>query len=182
MAIDELKLGGGSGGGDDGNNTIQSADGVYEIEANQLMLVTKDPDEPDLKNPHANDHVITILATGKLPTFDDGKVDIRGGKGVRITTGPPISVPPVPTTSDSTDGVEIVASETQNIVIQRGLLATDQKIELCPGVINIDSGAGPGIISIKSFASIELSICNGTSKISLTPEGIILQGPIIMIN
>jgi hypothetical protein len=187
MTEDELKRGGGgSGGGDDGDNTVQQADGVYEITANQILMITQDPDKDspylDPETPHANDHVITILAAGKLPAFADGKVDIRGSKGVRITTGPAITVPPVPATSDSTDGVEIVASETQNITIQRGLLPTDQKIEMCPGVINIDSGVGPGIISIKSFTSIELSVCDGVSKISLTPAGIILQGPIIMIN
>ena len=182
MASDELKLSGGSGGGDDGNNTVESAEGVYQIAANQLVLVTKDPEKPDTDTPHANDHVVTILAAGKLPAFADGRVDIRGSKGDRITTGAAITVPPVPTTSDSTDGVEIVASETQNITIQRGLLPIAQKIEMCPGVINIDSGVGPGIISIKSFTSIELSVCDGVSKISLTPAGIILQGPIIMIN
>jgi hypothetical protein len=178
MEDDILTLGGGSGGGDDGNNTIQSADGVYEIEANQLVLITKDPDEPDLKNPHANDHVITILAPGKLPTFNDGKVDMRGSKGVRITTGPPVLPPPA--TSDSTDGVEIIVSETQKVVIQRGLLPTDQKIEMSPGVINID--AGMGILTIKSFTAIELSVADGLSKISLTPAGIVIKGVLVEIN
>ena len=67
MASDELKLGGGSGGGDDGNNTVESAEGVYQIAANQLVLVTKAPEKPDTDTPHANDHVVTILAAGKLP-------------------------------------------------------------------------------------------------------------------
>ncbi len=119
--------------------------------------------------------MITILAAGNTGT--DGKVDVRGSKGVRITAGPP---PLPPTKSDSTDGVEIIVNDTQNIVIQRGILPLQQKIEMCPGVINID--AGMGIVTIKSEVGIELSVASGLSKISLTPAGIVIQGILVEIN
>jgi|HubBroStandDraft_4_1064222.scaffolds.fasta_scaffold59198_2 hypothetical protein len=180
MAIDELRLGGGSGGGDDGNNTIQKADGVYQIAANQVVLFTQDPDEPDLETPHANDHVITILAAGKLPTFDDGRVDIRGSQGVRITSGPPIG-PPLPTTSQSTNGIEILtSSEAQSILLQQGTTPVSPKIELGLAGITVDGGHCQ--ITIKSLVSISLSVAGGTSQILLTPAGIVIKGPLVQIN
>lgn len=175
MADDVLKSGGGSGGGDDGNNTIQSADGTFEIAANQLVLVTKDPD-----NPPAGDHVITILAAGSLPTFSDGRVDIRGSQGVRVTSGPPIG-PPLPTTSQSTNGIEVMtSSEAQSILLQQGSLPMSQKIELGLGGITIDGTEH--LVTIKSAYSISLTVAGGTSQILITPAGIVIKGPLVQIN
>jgi hypothetical protein len=180
MLEDELELGGGSGGGDDGNNTVQRTDGVYQIQANQLVLFTQDPSEPDLENPHSNDHIITILATGKLPTFDDGRVDIRGSQGVRITSGPAIG-PPLPTTSESTNGIEVLtSSEAQNIIIKQGTTPVSPSIQLNLGGITIDGGHDQ--IQITSLVSISLSVAGGTSQILLTPTGIVIKGPLVSIN
>lgn len=176
MADDVLKSGGGSGGGDDGNNTIQSADGTFEIAANQLFLVTKDPD-----NPPAGDHVITILASGTdQSAFSDGKVDVRGSKGVRITSGPAIG-PPLPTTSDSTNGIEVItSSEAQSILLQQGSLPMSQKIEL--GLAGITIDGTEHLVTIKSAYSISLTVAGGTSQILITPAGIVIKGPLVQIN
>jgi hypothetical protein len=174
MDSEVLNMGGGSGGGDDdGPNIIKTADRSYQIAANQVVLLTRPPTDPDSK-PVPN--VITILATGNTAT--DGNVDVRGSKGVRITSGPPL-LPP--TKSDSTDGVEIVVSESQNVTVQRGLLpGVDQKISMTPGNITIDGGTGT--ITIQSLTEITLSVAGGLSSITLTPAGITIQGILVQIN
>jgi hypothetical protein len=176
MSVDENILGGGSGGGDD-DDTHKSALGSYEISANRVVLVTKIPLDPMAT---LDPNGITILAGGN--TFIDGKVDIRGSKGVRITSGPPaIPMLSPETTSDSTDGVEIIASEAQNVTIQRGLIPdVDQVIQMQPGSIMVDGGVGT--VTIQSLTEITLQVAGGLSKITLTPAGIIMEGPIIMIN
>ena len=68
----------------------------------------------------------------------------------------------------------------QNVTIQRGLLpGVDQKIEMAPGSIIVDGGIGT--VTIKSLTEITLSVA-GVSTITLTPAGIIIQGPLVMIN
>jgi hypothetical protein len=174
MASDVLKFGGGSGGGDDdGPNIIKTADRAYQIAANQVVLLTRPPTDPTAESVP---NVITILAAGNTTT--DGNVDVRGSKGVRITSGPPL-LPP--TKSDSTDGVEIIVSETQNVTLQRGLLpGIDQKIEMKPGSITVDAGAGT--VTIQSLSEITLSVAGGLSSITLTPAGITIQGLLVQIN
>lgn len=179
MDSNTLKHGAGSGGGDDGVHTRHTADGVYEIAANQVVLLTRTPLDAVVDGP-PGPHAITILAPGN--TLIDGRVDVRGSKGVRVTSGPP-AVPELSpdTTSDSTDGVEIIVSETQKVTIQRGLLdGIDQKIEMTPGNITVDGGAGP--ITIQSLTKITLSVAGGMSSITLTPAGITIQGILVQIN
>jgi hypothetical protein len=118
--------------------------------------------------------VITILAAGM---GTDGLVNVRGSQGVRITSGPPL-LPP--TSSDATDGVEVIASEAQKITIQRGLLPVDQKIELTPSGISVDAGIGE--ITIQSLTKITLSVAGGLSTITLGPEGVTIQGILVKIN
>jgi hypothetical protein len=175
MSVDETILGGGSGGGDD--DAHRSALGSYEISANRVALVTKIPLDP-LASPIPNG--ITLLAGGN--TFMDGKVDVRGSQGVRITSGPP-AIPMVSpeTTADSTNGVEIIASEAQDVTIQRGMIPmVDQLIQMSPGAIMIDGGVG--MVTIQSLTSVKLQVAGGISSITLTPAGIIIEGPIVMIN
>jgi hypothetical protein len=175
MSIDETMLGGGSGGGDD--DAHKSALGSYEISGNRVVLVTKIPLDP-MATPIPNG--ITLLAGGN--TFLDGKVDVRGSQGVRITSGPP-AIPMVSpeTTADSTNGVEIIASEAQDVTIQRGMIPmVDQLIQMTPGAIMIDGGAG--MVTIQSLTSVKLQVAGGISSITLTPAGIIIEGPIVMIN
>ncbi len=165
------ETGGGTGGGPDSPDRIESADGTFSISANQVQLLSRPPLPPGVPMPS----VITIVAPGM---GTDGKVDVRGSQGVRVTAGPP---PLPPTTSDSTNGVEIIVGEVQNVTIQRGLLpGVDQKIEMTPSGITVDAGAMP--VTIQSLTQITLSVAGGLSTIVLGPEGITIQRILIQIN
>lgn len=164
--------GGGCGGSPDTTGHAQSFDGGYSISANQVELLCRPPMPPAAPGPCE----IKLLATDL--TGMQGKVDMRGAQGVRVTAGPPM-LPPA--ASDSTNGVEIIVGETQNVTIQRGLLpGVDQKIEMAPGNITIDAGAGT--LTIQSLTQITLSVAGGLSTITLGPEGITIQGVLVQIN
>ncbi len=194
---DEYTVGGGSGGDadmTDKGHVTKSATGMYQIGGNQVLLISrarenpdptpymppvspvKDPDPPDPKSQPSR---IILVAGGTIKSgfMDDGRVDIRGCKGVRVTTGPAVApdVSP-PVSSDSTDGVEVVASELQSIKIHRGLVdQDDQKIEMTPGLpagaILVDGGAGK--VTIQSTTMVILQV--GGSSIQLTPQGITIN-------
>jgi hypothetical protein len=171
MEPDQFDGGAGSGGGPDTTDNTHSHDGIYAVSANKIELLGRPALPPAMPQPSS----ITLLASGMGM---DGKVDVRGSQGVRITSGPPM-LPP--TTSDSTNGVEVIASELQNITIQRGLLAgVDQQIQMTPGAIMVDGGVGT--ITIQSMTEIKIQVLGGLSSITLTPMGIIIQGPLITIN
>lgn len=170
MYPERLNLGAGSGGGPDSLDHTHSVDGTYSISANQLELLSR----PSVPASYPGPNVITILAAGM---GTDGLVNVRGSQGVRITSGPPL-LPP--TSSDATDGVEVIASEAQKITIQRGLLPVDQKIELTPSGISVDAGIGE--ITIQSLTKITLSVAGGLSTITLGPEGVTIQGTLVKIN
>ena len=72
--------------------------------------------------------------------------------------------------------------ETQKISLQRGMAypVTDQMIDLSSNGILIS--AGDQVLSLTSLQEITLSVAGGLSSISLTPAGIVLQGPLIQIN
>jgi hypothetical protein len=174
MTSDEQNLGGGTGGGeDDSGNTLQSTKATYQIRGNQVALVSRKPLPPDKPLPS----LITILAAGGMPTFgDDGKIDIRGANGVRVTAGPP----PLPATSSpTTNGVEIIVGEMQNVTIERGLLPPNQKIEMTPSGITID--AGKGSVTIQSLTSIKLSAAGGLGAITLDMDGVTIEGLVVNI-
>lgn len=163
-------LGGGTGGGPGGKDHEESVDGTYSVRANQVTLVSRPPMPPGIPGPC----VVTVLATG---LGADGLVDVRGSKGVRVTAGPP---PVLPADSASTNGVEIVVGQAGNLTLQRGLLPTDQKIELTPAGITIDAGAMA--VTIKSLSSIELSVAGGLTKLRLGPDGVTIEGVTIRLS
>jgi len=171
MNSEEKNAGAGSGGGPETVEHSHYFDGTYSITANQVEVLSR----PALPPAPPGPNMITILAAG---LGVDGKVNVRGSQGVRVTAGPP-ALPP--TASDSVNGVEIVVSEAQNVTIQRGLIpGVDQKIEMTPGAIKIDGGAGT--ITIQSLTEITLSVAGGMSSITLTPAGITIQGILVQIN
>jgi len=171
---DDQKLGGGSGG-DDGSDQrghrTTSADGTYEIRANQVMLCSW----KNLPPATDNESRIMLLAVGGLDGafMDDGTVDIRGCKGVRITSGPLIPVVNPPMSAASTNGVEIEAGEQQSITIRRGLLpVVDQYISLTNSGITINAGIGG-----------TLTLAAGMSQITIGPSGVTIIGmPLVQIN
>ncbi len=167
-------IGGGSGGSPDTTTQSTSLDGSHTIAANQLGLVARPPLPPAVPGPC----VITLLATDLPGTGEDGLVEVKAAKGVRISVGPPLLVP---AHSDSTNGVEIAVGEVQNVTIQRGLIpGVDQKIEMTPSGITVDAGAMP--VTIQSLTQITLSVAGGLSTITLGPEGITIQGILVQIN
>jgi hypothetical protein len=155
--------GGGTGGGPEPGDHNQAFEGHYGIAANQVELVARPPLPPAVPG----QSVISILAAG---LGIDGLVEIRGSQGVRVTAGPP---PLLPASSATTNGVEILTSETGTLTLQRGLLPIDQKMEMTPGGITIDAGVGK--VTIKSLTQIELSVCEGLTKLTLGPEGVTIQ-------
>lgn len=169
--VEELtKEGGGSGGEGSSPDRVESVKGSYGIKANSVEVLCMPPLPPAVPGPS----VITLAATGLAI---DGLVNVYGSQGVRVTAGPPM-LPPV--ASDSTNGAEVVVGETQNITLQRGLLpGVDQKIEMTPSGITVDAGAMP--VTIQSLTQITLSVAGGLNTITLTPEGITIQGLMITI-
>lgn len=175
MADDDQDPGGGTGGdngSEDHGHRVISAAGTYEIKANQVQLLSWKNIPPATDN----ESRIRLLAMGGLDAafIDDGTVDIRGIKGVRITTGPtPIPLFSPIMSADSTNGVEIETSEPQSITVRRGLLPLiDQYITLTPDGIVINAGiAGT------------LTLAAGMSQITIGPEGITIIGmPVVEIN
>jgi len=174
MEQDGKNLGGGSGGdagsGDRGHR-IKSTEGTYEIRANQVSFVSWKNIPPATDN----ESRIMLLAMGGLTGefMDDGTVDIRGCKGVRITSGPLIPVMNPVMSAESTAGVEIEAGETQSITIKRGMLPEiDQYITLTQSGITINAGLA-GTLTLNA----------GMSQITIGPAGITIIGmPLVQIN
>jgi hypothetical protein len=178
MEEQKANLGGGSGGGLNPNHSA-SATGTYQIAANQIDLLSQPPIPPAEPDPC----VVTVLAAGVEP--EDGLVNVRGTAGVRITAGP---LEDPPTYSPETQGVEIMVSEEQTVTIQRGLLPTDQIVEMSEEGITLSSGGAEltitdtGEIIIESLTEITLAVAGGAASISITPEGITITGVLVEIN
>jgi len=164
-------FGAGSGGGPSDGGYFAAYDGRYAVAGNSVEFVCRPPIPPATPGPY----ILSLLSSGM---GTDGRVEVRGTQGVRVTAGPPL-LPPG--SSESTNGVEVVVGEAQNILIQRGLIpGVDQQIEMQPGSIMVDGGIG--MVTVQSLTTVKLSVAGGLSSITLTPAGIIIQGPLVMIN
>jgi hypothetical protein len=172
----EENIGGGSGGGPDAPGPEDGGhsryyDGTFAIAANQLQFTTRPAIPPAIPSPY----LISLLSAG---LGINGRVEVGGSQGVRVTAGPPM-LPPA--SSESTNGVEVIVGELQEINIQRGLITgVDQQIMMTPGNIVIDGGVGP--VMVKSLTNITLQVAGGLSSITMTPAGIIIQGLLVAIN
>lgn len=163
--------GGGAPAGPEQGSPTDYHDGTYSVIANQVQILSSPPLPPAEPVPY----IVSVLAAGM---GDDGRVEIGGSQGVRLTAGPPM-MPPA--SSEGTNGVEIVVGEGQEITIQRGLIPDmDQQILMAPGSIVVDGGAGT--IMIKSLTSITLQVAEGLSSITMSPAGIVIQGLLVSIN
>lgn len=171
--MDEPKenLGGGSGGGISPDH-LAHADGVFEIEANQVKLVSQPPIPPAEPDPC----IVTVEAVGLEP--EDGLVNVRGTAGVRITSGP---VEDPPTYDPDTQGVEIVVSEEHTVTIScGGIPGVSPTIMVSAAGIVIDTGEAP--LTFTSLTNINLSVADGVAEIDLAPEGVTITGPLVQIN
>ena len=171
MVADDKKAGGGSGGGPGAANHSDAIDGTYTIAGTQVNLISRPPIPPAIPGPS----IITLLAGDMVGL--EGSVNVRGSRGVRITAGPP----PLPATqSDSTNGVEVLVGELGTLTLQRGLLPTDQSMEMAPTGVTIDGGLGK--VTIKSMTQLELSVCEGVAKITLDPTGVTIDALTIKLS
>jgi len=175
-------LGGGSGGdtgmtsdkGSDGNQ-IKSAKHTYQIGGNQVVLVSRKPAVEPGSDHKPDNSMIVLLAGGTAEGgfVDDGLVNIRGCKGVRITSGP-LAIPVIspPTKGASTDGVEVVVSEQQSISLVRGITEdVNQSIALTQNNIVINAGLQG-----------TLTLCAGLNEITIGPSGILINGLTVQLN
>ena len=70
--------------------------------------------------------------------------------------------------------VDVVAGQLGSINLERGLMPTDQRIEMTPAGIKINAGTMP--VEIESLTGITLSVAGGMTKIRLGPEGVTIEG------
>lgn len=166
----EAARGGGTGGGSEGVGRQDAIDGAYDLAANRITLCARPPLPPAV----AEKCIVTVVATG---TGQDGVVEVRGSQGVRVTGGPP---PALPADSASVNGVEILVGATNDVTIRRGLMPTDQKVEMTPAGITVDAGTMP--VTIRSLAGIELSVAGGTTRLKLGPEGVTIEAITIRLS
>jgi hypothetical protein len=163
--------GAGSGGGPEDGSPTHYHDGTYSIVANQVQLHTAPPMPPVDAVPY----VISLFSPGE---GYDGRVEVNASQGVRITAGPPLMPP---TSSESTEGVEVAVGELESITLVRGMIpGAQQAIAIMPTNLNILGTTANVLIS--SDLQITLSVAGGLSSIVLTPVGIVLKGPLIQIN
>ncbi len=148
----------------------QFFDGLHTFVGNQLHLMSTQ--WMGSTQPMQSD--ISLLSQGP-----GASIEARAEVGVRISAGPPL-MPDM--SADHTNGVEIAVGDAQKIWLQRGMdyPITDQMIELANTGITIS--AGSQILELTSLQEITLSVAGGTASITLTPAGIVLQGPLIQIN
>ena len=77
-------------------------------------------------------------------------------------------------------GLAWLVGQAGSLTLQRGLLPTDQKVELTQAGITIDAGASP--VTINSLSSIELSVAGGTTRLRLGPEGVTIEAITIRLS
>lgn len=143
------------------------------LSGNHVAIQADTPLPPTAPSPC----LITMLASDM--TCTQGRIDAHAIEGIRLTTtGFPN--PMIPMSSPETNGVDIIAGELQTVNIKRGVLPIDNFITLTPEMLQVDGGLGP--VMIQSQTEITIQVAGGVASITLSPAGIIMQGPIIMIN
>lgn len=166
----EQLLGAGSGGDAGDGDNVKIFDGWLNVGCSGILMSAVGDTGPQAESP-----IIQLVSGGGQSL--DGRVYTHGSQGVRITSGPP-GQPKMG--NKAINGVEVQVGETQEIHIKRGVLPTDNDIQLIPGLIVVDGAAGKVVIN--SDTLIKLTVANGTSSITLTPMGIVMQGPVITLN
>jgi hypothetical protein len=169
-----IVFGAGSGGDDpevDGARMV-TAEKTLVLSGNHVAIQADDPTPPAT----AETPLITLLASDM--TCMQGRVEMHAPESIRISTSGGIGGPRMHQLG--TDGVEVQVGETQEIFLRRGMLPTDNYIQLDDSLMALEGGVNP--IVIESDTNITIQVANGTSSITLTPMGIVMQGPIIKIN
>jgi hypothetical protein len=168
-------MGAGSGGNADGIKWAH-ADKSYNIDSGTVFVVAN-----GTTGKHALAPKIGILAGATGGAISpDGKVDVHGSQGVRITSGPPDEPP---SANDDINGLEMQAGAQQSIKIMRGLDDDqDQVIQMTQGLIEIRGGDADGCVSIIAAQEISFQVAGGSSAIIMNSKGITIIGGEVHIN
>lgn len=168
-AVCEQPFGAGSGG--DMNSVYTVHEGWYSESAN-VMAVSAQQLEGSPMPP-----VLSLFAGG-LDSAQNGRVEVHGSQGIRITTGPP----KMPSAKNpDINGVEIYTGDANNIRLRRGFTAESQQyLYMTPHGITMEAANGDEGILIESDVNITLQV--GPSSIIMTPAGIAIKGLMVHIN
>lgn len=166
MQSNEMKPGGGSGGGGPvDHNDMRFIDGVFQRVAPKMIFLSGPSAKMDASK-------IIMVAAG-----DGGCVKVQGSQSVNIRCGdvqdPGGAIP----LSVGITGVTLYAPDAAMIQIQRGNFGEpdSQFIKLYPdGEIEINAGID-GSVTLSAGPE-------DTSYISITPTGIVIKGPLVQIN
>ncbi len=164
-------LGAGSGGDEGDGFKSDYCEGRHMIGGAEVFVTALGSDGPDGVAP-----LISILAATSDP---DGKVDVHGSAGVRITSGPP-SQPK--SHNPDIDGLEVQTGDSQCIHFMRGMEENPLHGSMSFDNQGIGINGNQGGVWLKSYTKVKLMVLGGTSYIELTPSGIVMKGPLIQIN
>lgn len=172
-AVNSELFGAGSGGGPGDGDHTKYYDGWHKAISGQIGLWAEGVNVPSHKP------ALIYLLSG-LPGSSDGQIVGHATQGIRFAVG---QVPGAPTgENDSINGVEIQTGDTETIKITRGNDANPAKGEMDFNLDGIDVNGNTGSVTVESLQMIKLAVAGGVSSITLTPTGIVMQGPIIQIN
>ena len=169
--VDAEPIGAGSGGEEGDGHYTKIVDGAFVVGGATALINAAGSVGEGATSP-----VVSILAGAGTAGAPDGRVEVHGSQGVRITAGPP-NQPQA--SDDSINGATVFVGETQIITLQRGM-SNVQEIQMQPTFIVVDGGTGS--VQIMSTTKITLTVAGGTSSITLTPEGITIKGLLTQIN
>jgi len=169
----EHPCGAGSGGQQqvDGSQSIWFK-GLWGVGAGQVKLVAEDHSSAgaDL----ASSDPVCYIA-GVAHDSSKGRVVVLGTQGVRIVSETTAVIQPDDT---SISGVDIQVADEKEIRFMQGQYCT-QKMVMAKDAITI---TGSTSVVIQCNQQITLQVAGGTSSITLSPEGITMQAPMIQLN
>jgi hypothetical protein len=149
-----------------------TAEKTLILSGNHIALQADDPTPPAT----AETPLITLLASDM--TCMQGRMEMHACESIRISTSGGLGGPRMHQLGR--DGLDFQVGETQEILLRRGMLPTDNFIHIEEEMLTVEGGLSPVLIT--SDTQVTIQVANGTSSITLTPMGIVMQGPIIKIN
>lgn len=173
-AVASEPFGGGSGGGPGDGDHTKYYEGWCKTVSTQIGLWAEGGEAT------GNGLSPLIYLLSGLPGSADGQINAHATQGLRLTVG---QLPMAPSSQNKDiNGVEIQTGDTQKILITRGMDEDPAQGQMTFDLPGIEINANAGSVNVKSLTMIKLGVAGGMSSITLTPAGIVMQGPIIQIN
>jgi hypothetical protein len=147
--------------------------GSYQVSSPAITLLA------DGSTPDGTMNEIMLLASAPYDSAGQAAIDVHADSHVRITTGSPFI--PVHDTNPI-GGVRVIADTNQIVALSHG------PEEHSGSVLRMSSdgvllhAAADDKITISAASSIMLSVAGGTNYISLTSDGIVIEGQMVWIN